>query len=52
MEGNTLTLKADLTKEFGPSFSGKTVIIASAEGNLSILARDENVGLNVYCKKS
>ena len=31
VEGNILTIKVDLTKEFGPSSSGKTIIIASTE---------------------
>jgi len=35
-----------------PSSSGKTIIIASTEGNVSIPERDEKVGLNVYHKKS
>ena len=51
IEGNTLTITVDLTKEFGPSSSGKTIIIASTEGNVSIPERDEKVGLNVYRKK-
>jgi hypothetical protein len=51
VEGNILTIKVDLTKEFGPSSSGKTIIIASTEGNVSIPDRDEKVGLNVYSKK-
>ena len=50
--GNILTIKVDLTKEFGLSSSGKTIIIASTEGNVSILDRGEKVGLNVYRKKS
>jgi len=41
----------NLSKEFGPSSSGKTIIIASTEGNVSISDRDEKVGLNVYKKK-
>ena len=48
---NTLIIKVDLTKKFGPSSSGKTVIIASTEGNYPIPGRTEVVGLNVYCKK-
>ncbi len=51
VEGNILTMKVDLTKEFGPSASGKTIIIASTEGNISIPDRDEKIGLNVYRKK-
>jgi hypothetical protein len=51
VEGNILTIKVDLTKDFGPSSSGKTIIIASTEGNVSIPDRPEKVGLNVYRKK-
>ena len=51
VEGNILTIKVDLGKEFGPSSSGKTIIIASTEGNVSVADRDEKVGLNVYRKK-
>ena len=51
IDGNVLTIKVDLTKEYGPSSSGKTIIIASTEGNVSIPDRDEKVGLNVYRKK-
>ena len=50
VDGNILTIKVDLTKEFGPSSSGKTIIIASTEGNISIPDRDEKVGLNIYKK--
>ena len=49
--GNILTITVDLTKEFGPSSSGKTIIIASTEGNVSVPDREEKVGLNVYRKK-
>jgi hypothetical protein len=49
--GNILTIKVDLTKEFGPSASGKTIIIASTEGNITVPEREEKVGLNVYRKK-
>ena len=52
VEGDILTIKVDLTKEFGPSSSGKTSIIASTEGNISIPGREEGkIGLNVYKKK-
>lgn len=49
--GNILTIKVDLSKEFGPSSSGKTTIIASTEGNITVPDREEKVGLNVYRKK-
>jgi hypothetical protein len=51
VEGTVLTIKVDLSKEFGPSASGKTTIIASSEGNVTIPGREEKVGLNVYRKK-
>jgi len=51
VDGNILTIKVDLSKEFGPSSSGKTIIIASTEGNVSIPDREEKVGLNVYHKR-
>jgi len=53
VEENILTIKVDLSKEFGPSSSGKTIIIASTEGNISIPDHeDRKVGLNVYKKKT
>ncbi|NLA75406.1 MAG: hypothetical protein GX846_08060 [Deltaproteobacteria bacterium] len=52
LEGNILTIKVDITKEFGPSASGKTIIIASTEGNIPIPGKDEvKIGLNIYRKK-
>src|SRR4030065_804795 len=52
VEGNILTIKVDLTKDFGPSSSGKTIIIASPEGNVVVDGHEEaKVGLNVYRKK-
>ena len=52
VEGNILTIKEDLTEEFGPSSSGKTIIIASTEGNVGVPGdEDKKVGLNVYRKK-
>jgi len=52
LEGDILTIKVDVTKEFGPSSSGKTIIIASTEGNISIPDKEAvKIGLNVYRKK-
>jgi hypothetical protein len=51
VEGTMLTIRVDLSKEFGPSSTGKTIIIASTEGNVTIPNRQEKVGLNVYRKK-
>ncbi len=50
--GTILTITVDLSKEFGPSASGKTIIIASTEGNVSIPGMEEKkIGLNVYKKQ-
>lgn len=44
--GDFLTIKVDLSKTFGKSSSGKSTIIASTEGNVSVSGKSE---LNVYC---
>lgn len=47
---NKLLIEIDLTKNFGTSKSGKSVIIASTGGNVKV--KDNiNIGLNVYDKK-
>lgn len=51
VEGNILTIKVDLSKDFGPSSSKKSIIVASTEGNVSIPNREEKVGLTVYRTK-
>lgn len=51
IDGSVLTIRVDLSKEFGPSSTGKTIIIASTEGNVTIPNRQEKIGLNVYRKK-
>jgi hypothetical protein len=51
VNGNLLTITVDLSKEFGPSASGKTIQIASTQGNVSIPGHvDKKIGLNVYRK--
>jgi hypothetical protein len=50
LDGSILTITVDLSKEFGPSKSGKTVIIASSEGNQLVFGSSEKIGLNVYRK--
>ena len=52
LDGNILTIKVDITKEYGISSSGKSLIIASTEGNQSISEDhdDIKIGLNVYKK--
>ena len=52
VNGNTLTIKVDLSKDFGETKSGKSISIASTDGNVSIPGNDEiKIGLNVYRKK-
>ena len=49
--GDVLTIKVDLSKTFGKSSSGKSTIIASTEGNVSVPGKEEiKIGLNVYTK--
>ena len=49
MRGDRLLIVVDLTQELGESSSGKSVIIATTGGNVSVPGREEiKVGLNVY----
>ncbi|HJJ42989.1 MAG TPA: hypothetical protein O0X66_06660 [Methanocorpusculum sp.] len=52
VEGDILTIEVDLSKDFGPSTSGKTIIIGSSMGNKPIDRKhpDVRVGVNVYKK--
>lgn len=53
VDGNLLNITIDLSKEFGPSSSGKTIIVASTEGNVSVPDHEEiKIGLNVYTKRA
>ena len=52
VEHGKLTITVDLTKELGPSASGKSIIIATTEGNVDVPdAPDVKIGLNIYRKK-
>ena len=52
VEHGKLVITVDLTKELGPSSSGKSVIIANTEGNVEVPGAPEvKIGLNVYRKK-
>ncbi len=52
VDGDILIIKVDLSKEFGGSSSGKSIIIASTEGNKSVPENEGiKIGLNVYKKK-
>ena len=51
LNGNILTVTVDISKEFGVSSSGKSIIIGSTEGNVSIPEKEDiKIGLNVYRK--
>lgn len=44
-----LTIRVDLKKEFGQSSSGKSIIIASTEGNKTVPgAENVKMGVNIY----
>jgi hypothetical protein len=52
VEGTKLILVVDLTKEIGPSSSGKNTLIASTEGNANVPGVEGlKVGLYVYKAK-
>ena len=51
VDGNKLTITVDLSKDHGPSKSGKTTIIATSSGNQKIEGTDAMIGLNVYTKR-
>ena len=49
VEGDKLIIVIDLKQEFGLSSSGKSITVASTEGNVAIPDREEiKIGLNVY----
>lgn len=51
LTGNILTITVDVSKDFGKSASGKSIIIASTEGNISIPEKEDiKIGLNIYKK--
>lgn len=51
LNGNILTITVDISKEFGKSSSGKSIIISSTEGNVSIPEKEDiKIGLNIYRK--
>ena len=53
VEGNMLTIRGDLTKEFGPCSSGEDNHPRKhRRETISVADRKEKVGLNVYRKKA
>ena len=49
--GNILTITIDISKRFGASSTGKSIIIASSEGNQQV-APGVAMGVNVYTKEA
>lgn len=52
IEGNKLHIEVDLSKDFGPSKSGKTIIIGSTEGNQKLATGNGEVVLGLNCYRS
>jgi hypothetical protein len=51
--GNILTITVDLSIPGETSSSGKSLVIASTEGNVSVEGKPEvKMGVNIYTKKS
>jgi hypothetical protein len=48
LEGKKLTLEIDTTKDFGPSKSGKTNVVASSRGNAQVGSDGVIIGVNIY----
>ena len=50
-KGKILTITVDLSKSGTPSFTGKSLTIASTKGNVKVEGEENTfVGLNVYKK--
>lgn len=50
MSGDKLTITVDVSKRMGPSKSGKTTVVATTEGNIT-LPCGVTLGLNAYVKE-
>lgn len=48
LQGSILTIQIDLSRDLGPSKSGKTNIVATTGGNVPITGREEKIGINVF----
>ncbi|HTK10362.1 MAG TPA: hypothetical protein VL485_24540 [Ktedonobacteraceae bacterium] len=49
VDGDKLVIVVDLKQEFGLSSSGKSITIASTEGNVAVPQREDvKIGLNIY----
>lgn len=50
VKGDVATITIDLKANLGPSASGKTVMVATTRGNVTIEGTDVVLGLNAYRK--
>ena len=52
VKGQKLTIEIDLAEDFGRSASGKTIVIASTQGNKPVEGADNGaiIGINCYKK--
>ena len=50
VEGNMAIITIELDKEFGPSSTGKTIIVASTRGTVDIPNTGIRLGLNAFKK--
>ncbi len=49
VKDNKAVITIDLSKDFGPSKSGKTIVVATTRGNVAIPgSEDIKLGLNCY----
>lgn len=52
VKGNKLTIEVDLSKEFGESSSGKSIVVATTAGNVAVPGREDvKIGINAYKPK-
>ena len=53
VEGDRLIITVDLTQEYGLSSSGKSITIASTDGNVSVPEHEHiKAGVNIYRPRS
>ena len=51
VDGKKLTITIDLEQDFGPSKSGKTIVIASTLGNVDVPEHEGEMKLGINCYK-
>lgn len=48
VKGTIATITIDLSKTYGPSSTGKSIIVASTQGTKSIPGTEVKLGINAY----